>query len=108
MLGDLHRRSRRERRLRSIRKREPIFRGKSDSPYVAGKFEFERHLEKLAHRARALNPGDAAPHGAGRLAGLGMRHLERDPHILENVVLGLVATAVAIDDERRGALAERT
>src|SRR5229473_2487217 len=108
MLGDLHRRSRRESRLRSIRKREPIFRGKSDSPYVAGKFEFERHLEKLAHGARALNPSDAAPHGAGRLAGLGMGHFQRHPHIFEDVVLRLVAAAVAIDDERRGALAERT
>src|SRR6266852_847550 len=82
-----------------VGKGEPILRRKSDAPSVAGKLQLQSHLEELPDGARTLNPGDAAADGPRRVSGLRMRYLERDPHIFQDVVLRLVATAVAIDDE---------
>ncbi len=80
--------------------REPIFRRERDAPYVTGRFEFECNLEKLADRARTLNPSDASPHDAMLLAFFGVRHFDLHPHIFEDVMLGLIAAAVAVEDER--------
>src|ERR1700761_6162388 len=79
-----------------FRLREPIFRRKRDTPDVAGSFEFERNLEKLANGAWALNPRDTTAHGARRFAFLRVRHFELHPHIFQNVMLGLIAAAVAV------------
>src|SRR3989449_7698482 len=80
--------------------REPILRGKRDSPHVPGIFELERDLKKLADRTRPLNPGDLAANRARLVVRLGVRDFERHPHVFQDVVLGLVARAVAIDDQR--------
>ena len=44
----------------------------------------------------------------GGAALLRMRHFERHPHVLQHVMLGLVAAAVAIDDRCGGAFLEGT
>ena len=84
---------------RAIRKREPILRRKRDAPGVTGKLQLQGNLKKLAHGTRALNPRNTAADGARRLPGLRVRHLEAHPHIFQDVVLRLIAAAVAIDDE---------
>ncbi len=91
---------------RGVRKSEPVFGRKGDAPRVPRKLQLKRHLEELAHGARPLNPGDASADRAWRLAGFRVRHLERDPHIFQNVVLRLVAAAVAIDDQCGSTLVE--
>src|ERR1700756_932430 len=93
-------------RAAGIPEGEPVLGWKSDAPGVAGKLQLQGDLEELADRARALNPGDASADGARRLSGFRMGHLERDPHIFQNVVLRLVAAAVAIDDEGGGTFVE--
>src|SRR5438270_6347158 len=90
-----------------IRKREPVVRRKRDAPGIARELQFQSDLKELAHRARALNPSHASPDGTRCVPCFRMGHLEGDPHIFQDIVLRLVATSVAIDDERRGALTER-
>src|SRR5712675_2535223 len=92
---------------RAIRKREPILRRKRDAPGVTGKLQLQGNLKELAHGTRALNPCHTAADGARRLPSLRVRHLEAHPHIFQDVVLRLIAAAVAIDDESRGALIKR-
>src|SRR5260370_14518014 len=87
------------RRATGIPEGEPVLGRKSDAPGVPGKLQLQGDLEELADCARALNPSDASADGTRRLSGLRMGHLERDPHIFQNVVFRLVAAAVAIDDE---------
>jgi hypothetical protein len=41
------------------------------------------------------------------VVGIGVRYLNRNPHVLENIVLRLVAATVAVDDEGGSALLER-
>src|ERR1700682_372151 len=91
---------------RGVRKGEPVVWRESDAPGVSWKLQLQGHLEELPHGTRALNPGDTSADGARRLSGFRVRHLERDPHVFQNVVLRLVAAAVAIDDQRGGTLSE--
>src|SRR6266446_79692 len=93
-------------RGRSVRKGEPVVGREGDAPRVAGKLQLQGNLKELPHGARALNPGNASADGARRLSGLRVRHLERDPHIFQDVVLRLVAAAVAIDDQCGSVLGE--
>jgi hypothetical protein len=106
------RRLRRQRKLHARRGRlragKPIARGKCDAPDVAGNFQLDAHLKQLAHRARALDPGNARPHRARLVAGLRVGHFQRHPHVLQDIVFGLVAGPVAIDDQRRSAFLEGT
>src|SRR5580698_1647478 len=90
----------------AFRLREPILGRKRNTPNVAGRFEFERDLEKLAHGAWTLNPCDAAAYGTRRFAFLRVRDFQLDPHIFQDVMLGLIAAAVAIQYQGRGALHE--
>src|SRR6266850_6870883 len=92
---------------RAIRKREPILRRKRDAPGITGKLQLQGNLKELAHSTRALNPCNTAADGTRRLPSLRVRHLEAHPHIFQDVVLRLIAAAVAIDDESRGALIKR-
>src|SRR2546423_11902347 len=92
--------------LFSFGKCEPIFWRKGDTPGVSGRFQFQSDLEELTDRARALNPGNTAAHSARRLTAFGVGYFQSDPHILEHVMFGLVAAAMAIDDERRSAFVE--
>lgn len=93
---------------RGFLRRKPIGWRKRDSPSVAGNFEFESDLKKLADGARALDPCDAAANGARGLIGFSVRHIERNPHIFQDVVLRLIAAAVAIDDESGSTFGEGT
>ena len=87
---------------------KPIGRREGNAPGVSWVFQLERDLEKLPDRSRPLDPCHSPAHRSRRLAGFGVRDFERDPHVFEDVVLGLVAASVAVDDESRGALGERT
>ena len=94
------------RQMRGVRESEPVFGREGDAPRVAGKLQLQGDLKELPHSARALNPGNTSADAARRLSSFRVRHLKRDPHILQHVVLGLVAAAVAIDDQRGSALGE--
>src|ERR1700687_802854 len=92
---------------RGVRKGEPVVWRESDAPGVSWKLQLQGHLEELPHGTRALNPGDTSADGTRRLSGFRVWHLKRDPHVFQNVVLRLVAAAVAIDDQRGSALGKR-
>src|SRR5256885_2123449 len=94
-------------RLFLFGKREPIFWREGDAPHVAWHFQFQGDLEELPDGARALNPSNAAARGTWGLACLRMGDLEGDPHVFQHVVFGLIAAAVAVDNESGGPLSER-
>ena len=89
-------------------KRKPISRRKGNAPEVAGNLEFDADLKQFAHGARPLDPHHAGADGPRDASRLRMRNLQRYPHVFENVVLGLVAATVAIDDQSGGAFLKRT
>src|SRR5579862_377662 len=97
----------RNRRAQTFRGREPVCWRERDPPYIAGDFQLDADLEQLAHGSRTLDPCNASTHDAGVALGLGMRHLERHPHIFQDVVLGLVPAAVAVNNERGSSFLER-
>src|SRR3990172_9080988 len=80
--------------------------GESDSPEVAGNFQFDADLEQFPHCAWALNPHHSSTHRARLAARLRMWNLQHDPHGFEDVVLRLVAATVATDGDGGGALLE--
>ena len=90
-----------------VGKCEPIFGRKSDAPYVAGGLQFERHLKKLPHRSRPLNPRYPPTHHSRRLPGIRMRNFQLHPHIFQNIMFRLIAASVAINDQGRSVLGKR-
>ncbi len=94
------------RNLRHIGEGDPILRRKRDAPDVAGNFQLQRHLKKLPHCSRPLNPGNAAAHRARWLADFRVGDLHAHPHVFQDVVFRLVAATMAIDNQRRGPLHE--
>ncbi len=88
--------------------RKPIARRKSNSPNVSGNFDLHADLKELADRTRTLNPRDARSDTARLPPWFIVGHFERDPHVLQDVVFRLIAGAVAINDQRRGALLKGT
>src|SRR5579859_4533190 len=85
------------RNAHTFRRRKPIRRREGNAPGVPGRFQLEGDLEKLPHGAWTLDPSHSPANGSGSLAGFGVRDLESDPHIFQNVVLRLVAAAMAIE-----------
>jgi hypothetical protein len=90
----------------TFRGRKPIRWRKGNAPSVPWDFQLQGDLEKLSHSAWTLDPSHSSANSSGSLPGFGVRDFESDPHIFQNVVLRLVAAAVAIDDQRRGAFRE--
>ena len=75
---------------------------------LPGSFQFERHLKKLPHRSRPLNPRHPSTHHSRRLPGIRMRNLQLHPHIFQNIMFRLIAASVTINDQRRSVLRKRT
>lgn len=90
-----------------FREGKPIRRRESDAPNVAGNFEFHTNLKQFANGSRALNPRDARADGARLAPRFIMRHLERDPHIFQDVMFGLIPATVAINDQAGSAFLKR-
>ena len=86
---------------------EPILRWKRHAPAVSGHFQLCANLEQFANGARTLNPGDSGADIPGLAVGVGVRDLHVDKAVFRDVVLGLVAAAVAINQQRGRALAKR-
>ena len=78
--------------------------GKGNAPNVSGNFQLYSNLKQLTHGPRPLNPCNAPSDGSRFTPRFVVGHFERNPHIFQNVVFGLVARAVAINDKRGGAL----
>ena len=93
--------------LALLREWEPIMLGKGNAPEIAGDLEFNADLEEFPDRARALNPSDARAHRAWLTIRLGVRNLQGDPHIFQDIVLGLVPAAVTTHDDGGGAFLKR-
>src|SRR5271165_2163033 len=81
---------------------KPVFRWKGDAPGIPRHFQFQRDLKQLTDSARPLNPGYFAAYAPGAMPGLWRRHFQVDPHVFQDVVLGLVAAPVTINDEGGG------
>jgi hypothetical protein len=85
---------------------EPIRWGERDSPDIARHLQLYSNLEKLANRPGPLDPGHPRPNHAWVATRLVVRHLDRDPHVLQNVVLGLIPAAMGVNDQRGRSLLE--